>query len=183
MKWGGGLEVLWEVQRLSRAAVAAPSPRAAKRLVHEAFEMAERSPDRYHAAIAATWPLKVLRMQGNAKELVAHTSELLGSLGELNCVSRLWVLRNAIGSVCGGPKDLFSKVVTSFTNEARTCHSWRTPRLIFGVIGVVDAIDTSLSAALLEVFTSPDARARAERHLAAARAIPLTIDHCRWPHL
>jgi hypothetical protein len=183
MKWGGGVEVVWEVQRLSRAAVAAPSKRAATRLVHEAFAMAERSPDRYHAAIAATWPLKVLRMQGNEKDLVARTNELLGGLDELNCVSRLWVLSNAIGAVCGGPKDLFSKVVTQFTNEARMCHSWRTPRLIFGVIGVVDAIDPTLSAAMLDVFTNPNARARAERHLAAARAIPITVDHCRWPHL
>jgi hypothetical protein len=95
----------------------------------------------------------------------------------------LWVLSNGIGAVCGAPKGLFSNVVTRFINEARACHSWRTPRLIFGVIGVVDAIDSSLSAAMLEVFTSPNARARAERHLAAARAIPVTIDDCRWPHI
>jgi len=182
-RWASpALESLKTAQRLAQSALEAPTAAASARMVHEAFDVAAQCGEPYHAAMAATWPLKVLRIHGRTTQLAARTDELLGSLGEIDCVARLWVLSYAIGSVCGGPKDVFVKVVSWFISEARACRSWRTVRRIYFVIGVVDAVDPDLSAAMLDVFSSPVARARAERCLAKYRAVPTTVDHYWWPN-
>ncbi len=183
MASASALQALKTSQRLSRLALAAPTPSAASRLVHDAFKAAKQSGEPYHAALAATWPLKVLRIHGRVTQLAARADEILENLGEMNCVSRLWVLSYLIGAVCGGPEDVFVKVVKRFISDAQACRSWRTVRLIYFVIGVVDAVDSRLSAAMLDVFSSPVTRARAERYLAKERAVPVTVDHCWWPNV
>jgi hypothetical protein len=177
------VESLKRAQRLAKEAVNAPTNTAASHLVRQAFDAARQCGEPYTAATAATWPLKVLRIQGHDRALAARTAEILSVLDEMNCVSRLWLLLYVIGATCGGPNDLFTGVVRRFIAEARACRSWRTPRLIGGVMLAAEIVDSRLADDVLNIYETPRAKERAARELAQIRSARPTVDDCGWPNL
>jgi hypothetical protein len=177
------IEPLKRAQRLAKEAVNAPTNTAAFHLTRQAFDAARECANPYQAATAATWPLKVLRIKGHDRALAVHTAEILGVLGDVNCVSRLWLLLYVIGALCGGPSDLFFSVVRRFIAEASMCRSWRTPRLIPGVLLAAEIVDSRLADDVLNLYETPRAKERAARALAEMRATPPTVGDCDWPNL
>jgi hypothetical protein len=177
------IESLQRSQRFAKEAMRAPTTTAVARLIRQAFDAARQCGEPYHAALAATWPLKVLRIKGHDRALTARTGEILEVLEELNCVSRLWLLSYVVGATCGGPKDLFTAVVRRFIAEARLCRSWQTPRLADRVMVAAETVDSRLADDVLSIFETPKAQQRAVRFLAQVRAAAPAVEDVGWPSL
>jgi hypothetical protein len=136
----------------------------------------------------SAWPLKVLCLNGESKELKMEIDRLLAIISkEPSPVRRLDALNYMLGAIVSGPKEYFLKVFEHFKNACLeplegVRRNKRGESALATFIPILAHIDHKLASELIEQIRGPSLRELAKQKMEEYGN--LNVDQiCGWPNI
>jgi hypothetical protein len=175
-------------QDLAQIALRTSGQSKRKVILRQAFESALEAGEPNRIVTVSAWPLKVLCLHGEPKELEVEIDRLLSIISrEPSPVRRLDALNYMLGAIVSGPKGLFMKVFAQFRNACLEPleglrRNRRGESALATFIPILAHIDRKLASELIEQIKGPSLRERARQNIEEYRN--LEVDQiCVWPNI
>jgi hypothetical protein len=175
-------------QELAHVALRTSDQSKRKSILKQAFESAMEAGEANRIVTVSAWPLKVLCLNGESKELRMEIDRLLSIIRkEPSPVRRLDALNYMLGAIVSGPKDYFLTVFEHFKNACLeplegVRRNKRGESALATFIPILAHIDQKLASELIEQIKGPSLRERAKQNIEEYRN--LRVDQiCVWPNI
>jgi hypothetical protein len=160
----------YRCQALSNVAGHCVQAEDRRTLLAEALRAAHECEDPNRIVTVASWPFKVLADEGLAEDIRLQLEPFLEILSrEENTVRRVDALAPLVTALRNGPLDCFYRVLSRFEEDCRVCRGWKGDYDLRIVAPIVDEVDPTRAAKLLELFKKPRMRRLALKEIEDAR--------------